>query len=191
MCNRPREMMVNLQQPKPTEIESDVFVEEDDGRERVLLVQVQGKLHAINVSAVREVLRARATTPVPGAPGSMLGLINVRGMVVTVLDLHACLAASPDHETNRAGAVTDPRGVSGQSIVLLEHGSRVVGLAVDAVRDVRPLDETAMVGSAALGNVDRFADGIVRGLVTAGGDVVMLLDVTALLLRHMISSRET
>ena len=71
----------------------------DDERPRVLVVEVDGRLCALPVEWVREVIRPRAITPIPGAPPVARGLVNVRGMVVTVLDLAEAL---------RAERVTDP-----------------------------------------------------------------------------------
>jgi purine-binding chemotaxis protein CheW len=179
--------------PRTTDIDPLLFSDEEDGRDRVLLVEVRGNVYAMQVAQVREVLRARSVTRVPGAPPVVHGLVNVRGMVVTVLDLAACLGASGHDATatrpDSAGEGS-PRADSPGSIVLLEHGGRLAGLAVEAVRDVRTLDDVAVVsGTVATGHAS-VADGVVQGLASAGGDVVILLDVLALLARHLISSEE-
>jgi chemotaxis signal transduction protein len=161
--------MVHLKPLTATEPRDQPFVEEDDGRERLLLVEAEGRLYAMNVTSVREVLRARTITRVPATPAVMLGLVNVRGMVVTVLDLVACVRPpvalgmhhvreTPDVTPTRvtpvtvgAAGVTAIRGEPAASIVLLEHGSRVVGLAVRGVHDVRPRDDVPVVPNATLG----------------------------------------
>jgi purine-binding chemotaxis protein CheW len=184
-------MMVNLQHLPPTDSDDSDFGDEDDGRDRVLLVELNGRLYAINVTAVREVLRTRGVTRVPGAPPAMLGLVNVRGMVVTVLNLAACLGVTAHPKMLNATSVTETRAESGGSIVLLERGSRVVGLAVDAVRDVRPLDDASSVANAAEMLAGHLAPEMVQAVASAGGEVVLVLDVAALLARHLISSAET
>ena len=110
--------------------------------------------YAWAVTDVREVLRPQPLTPVPRAPAVVLGLMNVRGLVVTVLDLPALLAPTTAHHTEVASAVqgddADPardtpaenrRAGLGASVVLLEHRGRAVGVTVDAVLGVVPLDE--------------------------------------------------
>ncbi len=161
----------------------------------MLVVEVDGRLCALPVEWVREVIRPRAITPIPGAPPVARGLVNVRGMVVTVLDLAEAL---------RAERVTDPtaprnaavRAVLPPSVVLLEHGGRVIGVAVNAVHDVRPLDG----GPASAGKADspdevvavRSDEGsrIACGLASAGDDIVTRLDLGVLLARVMLSSEE-
>lgn len=97
---------------------------ESDGEQaQVLVVQVGELLYGIAVEQVREVVRAQRFTTVPGAPNVMRGIINVRGAVVTVLELSVLLGTA--------------RAVTSSSVVLIEHGTRLIGLAVDAVRDVR------------------------------------------------------
>lgn len=215
--------MNNLQATATTDRNEHEFLDEEDERERVLIVVVGGgqapqgaapspegseskSCYAINVATVREVIGSRTATRVPGAPLEMRGLVNVRGMVVSVLDLATCLSSEANRDdahalapaaiAQRAGTVTPVRAQPPRSIVLLEHGGRLVGLAVDAVRDVRPVDDVGQVqdpGSAPLpvsGNSIQSGT-FVRGLASAGGEVVTLLDITALLSRYLISSGET
>jgi purine-binding chemotaxis protein CheW len=228
MCNLQWKTMVNLQPQSTTERQAPDLLDEEDERERVLLVVVRGPngaegagtraaetksdsaddgtrgsetkndtdgliSYAMPVSSVREVIRARAVTRVPGSPRVMSGLVNVRGMVVTVLDLAACLyengeIASVVRQEVYAEGVTQARTQKVGSIVLLEHGGRLIGLAVHGVRDVRPLDDAGLVSEH---SVLAEGDGFKRGLASAGGEVVTLLDVAALLSRHLISSGET
>lgn len=93
---------------------------------RWLVVTSDGDQFAIPVAQVREVIRAEGVRRVPGAPELQAGVINVRGAIVTVLDLAALRGAR--------------RAVRPASIVLLQHGARPVGLAVDSVLDVHEDD---------------------------------------------------
>jgi len=98
-------------------------------------------------------------TQVPGSPPMVRGIINVRGAVVTVLELSVLL------DTQRA--------VTSTSVVLLEHGARLIGLAVDAVRDVRVHDDSqANAGDEAMHST------------------VATLDAVALCAPHLLSGEE-
>ena len=134
--------------------------EQEDLRPRVLVVRVADVDYGIPVEQVREAARATRVTRVPGAPALVRGIVNVRGVVVTVLELSVLLNA--------------PRAVTSSSIVLLEHGSRLIGLAVDAVRDVRAQEAVP----------DQHATG-------ADGAGVVPLDAVALCAPHLLSTEET
>lgn len=102
-------------------------------------------------------------TRLPGAPRFVRGLINMRGTIVTVLDLAMRLDASREPT------------VEG-SIVLVRHRSvereRLVGIVVDEVSDVRVLD-----------NVEASAErnGVVKGMAAVDDGAVVVLDLDALI----------
>ena len=100
---------------------------------RWLVVATGDDRLAIPVAQVREVVRSQGIRRVPGAPEIQAGVLNVRGAIVTVLDLAALRGAR--------------RAVAPASVVLLQYGMRPVGLAVDAVLDVRGGDaDTPLAG---------------------------------------------
>jgi len=105
--------------PNPDFPESDG----EDQRAQWLVVSSGNAALGIPIEQVREVVRATGLTAVPGAPRIQAGIVNVRGAIVTVLDLHALR--------------TGERAVTPGSIVLLQHGARSIGLAVDSVQEVR------------------------------------------------------
>lgn len=133
--------------------------DDDDTRPRALVVSVGGQQYGIPVSQAREVVRVLRVTRIPGAPPVVRGMINVRGAVVTVLELSVLLGAQ--------------RAVTSSSVVLLEHGSRLIGLAVDAVHDVRVQDDSPNA----------------KGDATAVRDVTPL-DAVALCAPHLLSAEE-
>jgi len=130
---------------------------------RLLLFGVRGRVYGCGIGAVREIVAVRRATRLPGAPDFVAGLINLRGTVLTVLDLGARLV----------GEAVD---ANAGSIVIVEHGAKVVGLCVDDVRDVQPLDGAQLDPVAA---ADPGA-ALVLGVGRAGGNVVIVLDVQAL-----------
>jgi purine-binding chemotaxis protein CheW len=131
---------------------------------RLLVFTAAGRTCACELSAVREIIPYRKATRLPGAPPFVTGLINLRGSIVTVLDLGVRLG----------GASVDPeRG----SIVLAESGTRIVGLAVDELRDVQRVARAAIEPAGA----EASHEGLVCGVLQAAGDVAVLLDVARLL----------
>jgi purine-binding chemotaxis protein CheW len=57
----------------------------------VLLLPVDGELYAVPMTAVREVMAEPRVSPLPTAPASVLGLLNVRGEIVPLFDVLALL----------------------------------------------------------------------------------------------------
>lgn len=86
----------------------------------------------IAAADVNEVLRHGPTTPVPLAPPGVVGLVNLRGRIATVVDLRVRLGRP------RRGKAP----VGGSFGVVLQSRRNVVSLLVDRVGDVLEVDET-------------------------------------------------
>jgi purine-binding chemotaxis protein CheW len=121
-------------------------------------VRVAEEDYALAVTDVLEVADVGEITQVPGAPPAVLGLRNLRGTVITVVDLAAVMEL----------AATERRG----RIVVAEQGGRQVALAVDSVVGVELVPEPSetvesphLVGAA-------LVDGSLVGVI----DVKSVLD---------------
>lgn len=127
-------------------------------------------MYGCDIAAVREIVPYRHPTRLPRAPSYVQGLINLRGSIVTVLDL---------------GTRLDPARppVNEGSIILIERrgGNRTVGLVVEEVMDVRVLsaDEGAVASES--------AQGIVRGVGHVDGTLVITLDIETLVKQVLLS----
>ncbi len=136
---------------------------------RTLLFRVGEGVYGCEISAVREIIPFRRATRLPGAPRYVQGLINVRGTIVTVIDLGTRLdAARPP--------VTDG------SIILAMLGARLVGVAVDEVMDVQMIAEEPLGAERG----PRSAASIVRALGHLEDGVVVLIDVHALITQVLL-----
>ncbi len=133
---------------------------------RALLFRVAGRVYGCALDLVREIIPMRPATRLPGAPPWVHGLINLRGTILTVLDLGARL--DPAHDLTRDG-----------SIIVVEVGGRMAGLAVGDVMDVAPI--------AAQSASTPGADDLVLGMGHLGDTVVILLDVPALIGQVLVS----
>jgi purine-binding chemotaxis protein CheW len=139
---------------------------------RTLLFRVAGSVYGCDIDCVREIIPWRNATLLPGAPDYVQGLINLRGTIVTVLDLGARLDPAREH-------VRD--GGNGGSIILVEHGTHVVGAAVDEVMDVQAVEQEPVEDAAG-----EARGGLVRGLGHLEGDVVVLLDIHMLITQVLL-----
>jgi purine-binding chemotaxis protein CheW len=126
--------------------------------------RLAGASFALPVAQVREILRLRDVTPVPQPPFPVIGVFNLRGRVVPLLDLRARLALP-----------TQPPDADSR-IVLVESQERRLGLLVDSVERVAQLAQSAMVRPEA-----ETEPGEVRGLHAAEDGKIRLLDLNAIL----------
>jgi purine-binding chemotaxis protein CheW len=130
---------------------------------RLLVFVVADRRCACEITAVREIVAWRSVTRLPGAPPSVAGLINLRGGIVTVLDLGVHLGGAPANRTTG-------------SIVLAESGSKTVGLAVDTLHDVCRVSLEDIEAAES----ERFSEtgsDIVRGVLRAGDSMAVMLDL--------------
>lgn len=94
-----------------------------DGME-LLTFRCGGRAFAVDIMAVREIRSWSAPTPLPHAPPFMLGMVNLRGSVLPVMDLAQRLGEARTED--------NPRNV----IIVIQKGGRVHGLLVQAVSDI-------------------------------------------------------
>ena len=141
--------------------------------------------YAVDVEDAREIVPMRKLTRLPGAPGHVLGLINVRGTIVTVIDLARRLEPqSPvwqDPDASESPTTEQPpEPASEGAILLVRRGQGLVGLAVREVLDVRALD-LSEIESALL------SVGAVRGVIQHGDTPIVVLDLHALIKQVLLA----
>jgi purine-binding chemotaxis protein CheW len=119
-----------------------------------------------DIMAIREIRGWTETTPLPHAPRYVRGVINLRGVVLPVVDLKARLG--------REATDANPKHV----IVVVETENRTIGLLVDAVSDI--LTVTAADIQATPDMAPGGADGFMDGIAVLGERMVTLLSMDRL-----------
>ena len=104
---------------------------QDEITRQLVVTQIANTQCGIDISAVHELILMQEITPVPKSPRNMLGMINVRGVLLPVVDLRACLGFPP------APITSDTR------IVLVSCAEKKIGLVVDSVAEVIALPNEA------------------------------------------------
>jgi purine-binding chemotaxis protein CheW len=142
----------------------------EGGTVNLACFEVAGRLYALDVAQVREIVRWQPATPLPRAPALIDGVIDLRGSVIPVVDLGRALADEPIQ--------------SGRSsrIAVLESDGLVLGLGVDAAVDVLSVDASAMEDPPAL--TAHAGYDAVRAVVRRPGQPPVLL----LSLEHILES---
>ncbi len=131
-----------------------------------LTLTVAGQACAVPVLMVRDVLGAHAITRIPMAPGEVAGSLNLRGRIVTALDLRLRLRLGlPAREADAPPAMS----------VVVEQGGELYALLVDQVGEVVPLPARNFTANPP--TLDPLWREVSRGVHRQEGQLVIALDV--------------
>ena len=121
---------------------------------------VDGLYFGLQVEHVQEVLRYQQLTVVPCAPDAVHGLINLRGQIVTALDL-------------RLGLPPRPEGELPMNVIVRSRGE-VVSLLVDDIGDVIDTTEVSLQPTPA--NLPPSVQDVVGGVLPLPGSILLVVD---------------
>lgn len=127
-----------------------------------VLFQVAGAEYVLPSDTVLQMESFAGATPVPGAPPFVMGIVQIRGRVVPVVDLRV-----------RFGQDPAPLGIDSR-IIIGQFGDRVVGLLVDSAREVVKLSASQLKPPPPI--LDYQAAGYVKAVAQLGPRLVMLVD---------------
>ncbi len=135
---------------------------------RWVTFQLDNETYGIDVMQIREVLRSTEISPVPGAPSYVLGIINLRGNVVAIIDTRSRFGLPPHESIDDASR-----------ILILEAGDYVVGFLVDSVSEVAELQNEHIETAPDTGSGEgaRF----ISGLYNRKEGLLILIDANKLL----------
>ncbi|PCJ21952.1 MAG: chemotaxis protein CheW [Gammaproteobacteria bacterium] len=129
--------------------------------------RLDDETYGINVMQVQEVLRYTEIAPVPGAPIYVLGIINLRGNVVTVIDTRQRFGLKVDEVTDNT------------RIVIIEAEGQVVGILVDSVSEVVYLRQSEIETTPSVGNEESAK--FIQGVCNKNGELLILVELDKLL----------
>ncbi|CSD24254.1 purine-binding chemotaxis protein CheW [Vibrio cholerae] len=129
--------------------------------------QLEEETYGINVMQVREVLRYTEIAPVPGAPDYVLGIINLRGNVVTVIDTRSRFGLMQ-------GEITD-----NTRIIVIESERQVIGILVDSVAEVVYLRSSEIDSTPSVGTDE--SSKFIQGVSNRDGKLLILVDLNKFL----------
>jgi purine-binding chemotaxis protein CheW len=137
-----------------------------DTKKDFVSMQVDGQLFGIEVLAVHDVLKHITVSPIPLAPTEVYGLLNLRGRIVTTIDVRTRLGL-------------DKADFLKPMCVVVEHKGEPYGLIVDSVGDVLQLYDADFETSPA--NLSPAWQASSLGVYMLEGKLLIVLDVTKLL----------
>ncbi|AOW82051.1 MULTISPECIES: chemotaxis protein CheW [Vibrio] len=149
---------------------NEVKVRKEKSNDEVLqwvTFQLEEETYGINVMQVREVLRYTEIAPVPGAPDYVLGIINLRGNVVTVIDTRSRFGLMQ-------GEITD-----NTRIIVIESERQVIGILVDSVAEVVYLRSSEIDSTPSVGTDE--SSKFIQGVSNRDGKLLILVDLNKFL----------
>lgn len=132
-----------------------------------LTFKLLDETYGINVMQIKEVLRYSEIAPVPGAQSYVLGIVNLRGNVVTVIDTRVRFSLPECSITD------DTR------IIIIEHDGEQIGMLVDAVKEVFYLYQGEIEQSPSVGNDEALM--FIQGVYQKDEELVILLDLNKMI----------
>jgi purine-binding chemotaxis protein CheW len=131
---------------------------------------LENETYGINVMQVQEVLPMSEIAPVPGAPAFVMGIINLRGNVVTVID------------TRMRFGLPERAPEQGGRIVVIETGDQIAGILVDSVAEVVEVKQGDIDTAPNVGNEESAR--YIYGVVSRGDELLILVDVDKMMTRE-------
>jgi purine-binding chemotaxis protein CheW len=133
-----------------------------------LTFRLGSESYGIDILKVQEIRGYETPTSIANAPPFIKGVINLRGVIVPILDLRVKFRL-PDTPYDAFTVV-----------IILKVASRVVGIVVDSVSDVLSLDAEAIRPTPEFASAT-FDTKYITGLATVDGGMLIMLDIERLL----------
>jgi purine-binding chemotaxis protein CheW len=132
-----------------------------------LTFTIDGHMLGIPILQVQDVLGKQRVTRVPLAPEAVIGSLNLRGRIVTAIDLHVCLGLS-----EKSAQDAPPMSI------VVEHEGELYSLMIDKVGDVLNLSEENFEKTPA--TLDPRWRALCAGIYRLEGKLLVILDMPAL-----------
>lgn len=132
------------------------------GADRFLCFTLGGEEYAIPLLAVKEVIAPPEITPVPQCPPYFLGIMNLRGQIISVIDMRTKLGIKPSAGSENA-------------IIICDVQPNPMGIMVDAINSVHAPSADEMSGKPEL-RAQKSADHI-AAVFRSRESLVLILDI--------------
>lgn len=148
----------------------DVVDSVDDGAQQYLTFELADEYYGVEILRVQEIKGWDNVTPIPNTPAHVCGVLNLRGVIVPIVDLRL-LFQMPFNPYTKTTVV----------VVLKVEGitERVVGIVVDAVSEAQNVDPQMISSAPDLGTV--VDTSFIKGITSNDEYMLMLLDIDKLL----------
>ena len=131
---------------------------------QIIIFSVKDKYYAMSTDKVEEISKKMTATKVPNAPHWIEGLINLRGYVVTLVNLSKLLHQDDD--------------ICYNNIIIINNNDEKIGLMVKGVKEVMNIKEEDIQRME-----EKESDGIV-GIVRINGEIINIIDIEKLISKN-------
>ncbi len=138
-----------------------------EDRQEFVTVKIAGQLFGIPVHLVHDVFVPQSITKVPLAGEEIGGVLNLRGRIVTAIDVGNCLGLPPREEDAK------------QMAVCIEKSGESYGLVIDSVGEVLRMKAEEFERNPA--NLDKRWRAVSKGVYRLEGELLIILDVDQIL----------
>ena len=140
----------------------------NNGRAREMIAfRIGAQEFCIPVTSIREIRSWTPATPIPHAPGFVLGVVNLRGIVLPIIDLAARIGHRPAEPTAR------------HAIMVAEVGDQVAGLLVDGVSDILTIADEQIQPTPDVAS--EMAKAFVLGVISLDERMISLISLSSIL----------
>lgn len=145
--------------------------------DQVLTFTLGTELYGLDILRVQEIKGWEIPTPIPNAPNYVKGVVNLRGVVVPIIDLRERFAiAEPTYDDSTVVIIV--------RTMLQQKNVRVIGIVVDSVSDVYTINmgtiQPAPKDQNHKNGRNTMDQEFVSGLITLGEDMMILLNIDTL-----------
>ena len=135
---------------------------------QVVVFAIDNQFFGIDISMVSEIIRLEKITPVPQVSAYILGIINLRGSVIPVLNLHMLFNTRADGQDNNS------------RVIIAASDEQKFGLVVDAVHEVKKFNGDQVKKAPSSINVNQH---YLKGIILDDDRMIVLVDPNQILSR--------
>lgn len=152
--------------------------ERDAQRGKYMTFQSGDEYYGLKIQYVNEIIQIQAITEIPETEDYIKGLINLRGKVIPVIDVHLRFKQEPMEYNDRT------------CIIVISIKSMLIGLIVEKIAEVVEIKEENIMPPPTISRADKMQNKYVYGIGKVGDSVKLLLDPDKLLNDEALSDLE-
>ncbi len=161
-----------------TDQDNSLLQDSDIDKSQYLTFKLASEEYAVEILRTQEIRSWEQPTKIPNTPPFVLGLINLRGTVVPIIDLRK--------RFNLENIVYDDSTVVVVAKIKHQKGERTMGLVVDAVSDVHDIEQDRIKPAPEFGGV--VASEYIKGLVNINNRLIIILDLELLINKGILAT---